>query len=66
MTKLSTGHDSTLESYRALSAATFGEDSMATAFLDRKIVASPKGGSEEVLATEEQMVALLGHMALGA
>jgi hypothetical protein len=63
MTKLSTGDDSTLASYRKLAAAFLGAESKAVAFIDEKIKESPNGPNEEVLADEGQMVHLL--MTLG-
>lgn len=62
MRKLTTGHDSTLGNYRALTVAVFGADSPAVAFLDDKIRVSRKGADEEVLADEGQMVYLLGRI----
>lgn len=59
MMKLSTGQDSTLGAYRALTSAIFGEDSKAVVFLDQQIAGSPNGESEEVIADESQMVGLL-------
>lgn len=59
MIKLSTGDDSTLGSYRKLSAMFFGEDSAAVKFLDAKIAESPSGVNEEVLADERQMINML-------
>ena len=64
MTKMSTGDDATLGNYRKMAVAVFGEDSKAVKFLDDKILASPNGANEEVLADEGQMVHLLGSMAL--
>lgn len=57
--KLSTGQDSTLGAYRALTSAIFGEDSKAVVFLDQQIAGAPNGESEEVIADESQMVGLL-------
>ena len=62
MTKLSTGDDSTLKSYRNLASAFFGETSKAVEFLDKKIKESPNGENEEVLADERQMIQLLFGM----
>jgi hypothetical protein len=59
MTKLSTGDDSTLENYRKLSVAVFGENSDQVKFIDRKISESPNGAQEEVLADERHMIFLL-------
>lgn len=62
MHKLSTGADSTLGEYRKLTAAVFGKDSKAVAFLDKKIKESPNGENEEVLADEGQMIQLLASL----
>jgi len=62
MFKLSTGDDSTLGNYRKLSAAFFGEDSDAVKFLDKKILESPNGEKEFVVAPESQMMYLLSTM----
>lgn len=59
MIKLSTGDDSTLENYRKLCVAFFGENSKATKFIDDKIKESPNREKEEVLQDENQMVLLL-------
>ena len=64
MTKLTTGDDSTLLSYRRLSSVVFGNDSKATQFLDKKIAEAPDGENEEVIADERQMIQLLGHLHL--
>lgn len=56
MRKLSIGLDATLENYRKMSVLVFGEDSAAVKFIDKKIVASPNGAKEEVLADESQMI----------
>lgn len=57
--KLSTGQDSTLGNYRALTAAIFGEESQAVAFLDSRISEAPNGADEEVIADERQMVGMI-------
>lgn len=57
--KLSTGQDSTLGTYRALTAAIFGEESQAVVFLDDQILKSPHGQDEEVIADERQMIGLI-------
>lgn len=59
MLKLSTGQDSTLGNYRLLTAAVFGKDSKAVAYLDKKIAESPNGENEEVIAEENQMISML-------
>lgn len=59
MMKLSTGHDSTLKSYKELAEATFGKESAAVRFLDKKIASSPNGENEEVMADEGQMIYVL-------
>lgn len=60
MRKLSTGDDATLGNYRKMAAAVFGEDSKSVKFLDGKI--KEQGEDEEVVATEDQMLLLLGTM----
>jgi hypothetical protein len=62
MNKLSTGMDSTLGSYRRLSAVCFGENSEAVKYLDKMIAESPNGVNEEVIADERQMIYLLATM----
>jgi hypothetical protein len=56
---MSTGQDSTLGNYRTMSVLFFGEESEAVKFLDQKIIDSPNGADEEVIADERQMVNLL-------
>lgn len=63
MKKLSTGDDSTLGNWRDLTAAAFGADSKATAFLDEKI--AEQGRDAEVLADESQMLVALVSINLG-
>jgi len=63
MRKLSTGHDSTLASYKELATAFFGSDSKAIAYLDKKI--EEQGADEEVIADENQMIALLANIHYG-
>lgn len=63
MKKLSTGMDSTLENWIALSAAFFGENSPATNFLHEKAKDSPNGYKEEVIADEGQLLMVLGNLA---
>jgi len=60
--KLSTGQDSTLGIWRDLTAALFGEDSPATAFLDEKI--TEQGRDEPVIQAENQVLWLLGQLHL--
>jgi hypothetical protein len=62
MMKLSTGQDSTLESYLQLCNLFFGEDSAQSKFIQSKIDESPNGLKEEVIAEESQMLFLLGNM----
>lgn len=62
MIKLSTGQDSTLGNYLALTKAFMGEDSEPAKFLEKKIAESPNGENEEVIADESQMLQLLGSM----
>ncbi len=64
MRKLSTGSDSTLESYRELSIAFFGKDSKAVTYLDEKI--KQQGALQEVIAPESQMIYLLGGIHCGS
>jgi len=59
MRKLSTGDDSTLGSYKKLTAIVLGEESAAVQYLNKKISESPKGENEEVLADESQMLLML-------
>lgn len=59
MTKLTTGHDSTLGNYITLTSLVFGKDSRAVKYLQQKVAASAKGEDEEVLAPESQMIMLL-------
>lgn len=58
MKKLSTGADSTLGAYLALTMAVMGEGP-ATKYLEKKIAESPRGEEEEVIADERQMIHLL-------
>ena len=60
--KLSTGQDSTLESYLQLCNLVFGEDSPQSKFIQAKADESPNGLKEEVVAAESQMLYLLGSM----
>jgi hypothetical protein len=62
MIKLSTGQDSTLESYLMLCNLVFGEDSTQSKFIQSKADESPNGLKEEVVAHESQMLMLLGSM----
>ena len=62
MKKLSTGQDSTLESYLMLCNLVFGEDSAQSKFIQSKVDESPDGLKEEVIAAESQMLILLGSM----
>lgn len=64
MTKLSTGDDSTLGSYKKLARVLFGPK--AEAFIDKKIAESPNGENEEVIADETQMIFLLQQIAFGS
>jgi hypothetical protein len=59
MKKLSTGQDSTLENWIALSTAAFGTESKATEFLKERSEASPNGLQEEVIADERQLIGVL-------
>jgi hypothetical protein len=62
MKKLSTGQDSTLESYLTLCNLVFGEESAQSKFIQSKVDESPNGLKEEVIAAESQMLILLGSM----
>jgi hypothetical protein len=63
MTKLSTGDDSTLGTYKKLASALFGENSKAVEFLNEKIKDDPDGEKGEVIADESQMIYLLVNLA---
>ena len=62
--KLSNGKESTLGNYRKLVVDMLGEvlGREPVKYLDMKIKESPKGADEPVLASEQQMIALLGSM----
>jgi len=60
--KLSTGDDSTLGNYRKLAVALLGENTPATQFLDKKILDSPNGVNEIVVAIESLMLMVLINM----
>lgn len=62
MRKLSTGMDSTLENWIAMSSIAFGEDSVPTNFLKAKAEKSPNGLQEEVVADEGQLIMALHFM----
>ena len=62
MMKLSTGQDSTLESYLLLCNVIFGKESAQSKFIQSKVDESPNGLKEEVIAEESQMLFLLGNM----
>ncbi len=62
MTKLSTGQPSTLGSYLKLCELIFGRDSAQTHFIENKIMESPNGPDEEVIAHETQMLYLLVNL----
>jgi hypothetical protein len=64
MQKLSTGHDSTLGNYLALTLQTFGEGPAAE-YLRNLIAKYPNGENEEVLQPESQMLMLLGTIDMG-
>jgi hypothetical protein len=63
MTKLSTGQDSTLENWIALSSLFFGKDSKPTKFLQEKANKSVNGVKEEVIADERQLLLVLMNIA---
>jgi hypothetical protein len=58
--KLSTGDESTLGSYRKLTAMFFGEESNATKYFDAKI--AEQGENEPVLQDERQMIQLIAQL----
>jgi hypothetical protein len=62
MMTLSTGMPSTLGSYKTLCKIFFGEDSAQYEFIESKIIQSPNGELEEVIAEESQMMYLLASM----
>ncbi len=62
MNTLSTGMPSTLGSYLKLCNIFFGEESVQTKFIQEKIVSSPNGANEEVIAEESQMMYLLFNL----
>lgn len=62
MNKLSTGQDSTLESYLKLCDLVFGKDSTQSKFIQTMVDNSPNGLKEEVIADERQMLHILGTM----
>lgn len=62
MMTLSTGMPSTLGSYKTLCKIFFGEDSAQYQFIESKIIQSPNGENEEVIADESQMLYLLASM----
>lgn len=62
MMTLSTGMPSTLGSYKTLCKIFFGEDSAQYQFIESKIIQSPNGEDEEVIADESQMLYLLSTM----
>jgi hypothetical protein len=53
---------STLGSYKTLCKLFFGEDSAQYQFIESKIIQSPNGEDEEVIADESQMLYLLSTM----
>lgn len=59
MKKLSTGHDSTLITWRRIVTEAFGADSPAIEFLDGMI--EKQGEDAEVLADEAQFITLLSR-----
>lgn len=59
MTKLSTGDDSTLGTYKKLCDAVFGDGNKASAYFAAKIAESPNGPDEVVLADESQVMVLI-------
>lgn len=62
MMTLSIGLPSTLGSYKKLCGVFFGEDSAQYEFIESKIIQSPNGEDEEVVADESQMMYLLMSM----
>jgi hypothetical protein len=59
---LSIGMPSTLGSYKKLCKLFFGEGSAQHQFIESKIIQSPNGEDEEVIAEESQMLYLLSTM----
>lgn len=59
MRKMSTGQDSTLGNWIAISASVFGEESPQVQFLKEKAEKSPNGLQEEVWADEGQLLGVL-------
>lgn len=62
---ISTGHPSTLATYRMLCVALWGEGSRAVAFMDRKIKEAPNGADAGVIADERQVLMLLVQIEYG-
>jgi len=62
MIMLSTGHPSTLGTYRDLCELFFSKDSPQYRFIEQKISESPNGTDEEVIAEESQMMYLLASL----
>lgn len=62
MIKLSTGDDSTLGNYLLLCRIYFGNESLATKWVEEKIAAARNGEAEEVLADEAQVVNMLAQL----
>jgi hypothetical protein len=62
MNTLSTGMPSTLGSYLKLCNMFFGEESVQTKFITKKIASNPNGADEEVIAEESQMMYLLFNL----
>lgn len=60
---LSTGEPSTLGVWREMTAALFGEESPAVAFLDAKI--RDQGEDEPVISDERQLIHALGCIHFG-
>jgi hypothetical protein len=62
MKKISTGADSTLGNWIAMTAAVLGEDSPAVKFLRKKAEESPNDMNEEVIADEGQLIQTLFYI----
>lgn len=61
MKKMSTGQDSTLGNWIKMVQLVFGKDSKAIDFLEKKVLESPNGRNEEIIADEGQLL----HVLLG-
>jgi hypothetical protein len=63
---ISTGEPATLGTYRKIALAISGDEtSKVVKFFDDKIQKSPKGEDEEVIASETQVMFIIGQLILG-